>query len=155
MGEALKRRLKQAKFATPDQEAVLALFVAASYMRSKLDRVGSEFGISTEQYNILRILKGAHPEGHACGAIAERMIDRAPDITRRIDKLVSMGLVVRDRSAEDRRVVITQISQAGLEVLAKMDERLASVQRETSEKLSAEEWGELTRLCERLFDEEV
>jgi DNA-binding MarR family transcriptional regulator len=58
------------------------------------------------------------------------MIDRAPDITRRIDRLVSMGLVVRDRSAEDRRVVITQISPAGLEVLAKMDERLASVQKE-------------------------
>jgi DNA-binding MarR family transcriptional regulator len=155
MGEALKRRLKQAKFANPQQEATLSLFVAASHLRSRFDRMMAGFGISHEQYNILRILKGVHPGGHACGEIAERMLDRSPDITRRIDGLVKMGLVERNRSEEDRRVVMTQISTGGIELLDRVSRRLQETEGKIESKLSQEEWHELARLCERLFEDEV
>lgn len=154
MGDALKRRLKQSKFDSAQQEAMLALMVAASYLDEQFDRTVSEFGISRQQYNILRILKGAGPEGHPCGEVALRMVDRSPDVTRRIDGLVKMGLVERSRSNEDRRVVLTRITDAGIDLLA----RIAPVERSfidvLKRKLSVEQSQDLVALCEQLFSDE-
>jgi DNA-binding MarR family transcriptional regulator len=151
MGTILQQRLKQAKFQSPQHEAVLALFVAASDIRSRVDKKCDEFGISGQQYNILRILRGSHPDGHSCGEIGRRMIERSPDITRRIDGLEKLGLVERTRSTEDRRVVITRITQKGLDVLERLDPDLQAVDTVLHSKLSEEEWTELTRLCETLI----
>src|SRR3569623_942029 len=125
MGEVLKKRLKMSKFESPSHEALLGLMVAASHLRAQFDRVLQGSGISGEQYNILRILRGVHPEGHACGEIANRMVDRSPDITRRIDGLERQGFVERKRSDHDRRLVITRISQKGLDLVDSLKERLA------------------------------
>src|SRR4051812_34311289 len=103
MGDALKKRLKQTKFESPYQEVFLSLMVAANVLNEHSDKAVAEFGISRQQYNILRILKGAKGGGYQCGDIACRMFDRAPDITRRIDALEKEGLVERSRSSEDRR----------------------------------------------------
>lgn len=155
MGDALRQRLKQSKFESPQQEAMLALLVAASYLDEQFDRVVSEFGISRQQFNILRILKGAGEQGHPCGEVAIRMVDRSPDVTRRIDGLVKMGLVERSRSNEDRRVVLTRITDAGIELLS----RIAPGEREFIEllkrKLTAKQGQELTMLCEKLFSGEA
>jgi DNA-binding MarR family transcriptional regulator len=155
MGDALKRRLKQSKFESPQQEAMLALLVASSYLDEHIDRVVSEFGISRQQYNILRILKGAGPDGHPCGEVAVRMVHRSPDVTRRIDGLVKMGLVERSRSNEDRRVVMTRITEKGLDLLTKISPGDRGFIDLLKRKLTAKQAQELTALCEQLFSGET
>lgn len=155
MGEALRKRLKQTKHQDPANEAVLNLLVATGYLSGKMDAICSEFGISHQQYNILRILRGVYPEGHQCGEIAVRMLDRAPDVTRRLDALVKQEMVVRDRLETDRRVVITKITETGLELLQRMEPRMAEFHQIFQRKLSESDCLELSRLCEAIYGDEV
>jgi DNA-binding MarR family transcriptional regulator len=154
MGDAIRRRLKQWKFESPQQEAMLAMLVAASYLDEQIDNFVSQYGISRQQYNILRILKGAGPDGHPCGEVAVRMVHRSPDVTRRIDGLVKLGLVERRRSDEDRRVVLTRITDAGSELLAKIAPFDRSFLDMLKRKFTPKQAQELTALCEQLFTEE-
>jgi DNA-binding MarR family transcriptional regulator len=78
-------------------------------------------GISQSQYNILRILRGARPHAVKISEIADRMITRDPDVTRLVDRLIKQGLVRRERDTEDRRVVLVEITAAGLAMLARLD----------------------------------
>src|SRR5438874_9294707 len=103
MGKELQRRLVQQRFESPFAEAVLNVLVAASHARDQFDRTYGEHGVSHGQYNVLRILRGVHPEGYPRCEIARRMIERAPDLTRLIDRLERRGLVERARSEEERR----------------------------------------------------
>lgn len=154
MGEILRQRLKQKKFESPVHEAVLALLVTSSQLTFEMDRTCATHGISTQQYNILRILRGAETDGsggRSCGEISDRMIDRAPDVTRRIDALVKAGLVERDRSEEDRRVVLTRITKKGLALLDKIHPDIVKAQEKLLGSLDAKDCGELTRICERLL----
>ena len=153
MGQALKKRLKQKKFRSVRHEVALNLILAHNYVRKTIDEICSGFGITNQQYNILRILRGVSPEGHRCAAIRERMLDRAPDITRRLDSLEEMGLVKRRRSAEDRRAVISYITQRGLALLEEMEPYINRLDEKISEKLSLKECRELSGLCEKLYDE--
>ena len=84
--------------------------------------------LSSTQYNILRILRGA-PEGLPCGEIAKRMITRDPDITRLLDRLEKRGLISRSREARDRRTVMARIIGAGLQLLARLDETVQAAHR--------------------------
>jgi DNA-binding MarR family transcriptional regulator len=84
--------------------------------------------LSSPQYNVLRILRGA-PEGLTCGEIANRMVTHDPDITRLLDRLEKRKLVRRSRDARDRRVVVTRIAPAGLEVLDRLDEPVQEAHR--------------------------
>jgi DNA-binding MarR family transcriptional regulator len=84
--------------------------------------------LSPQQYNVLRILRGS-PEGLTCGEIANRMITRDPDVTRLLDRLESRKLVGRARQASDRRVVLTRIAPAGLEVLERLDQPVQEAHR--------------------------
>ncbi len=155
MGEILNRRLKQQKSIAPESAAVLNLIVAANYVQDDISRLVGEFGISHQQYNILRILRGAHPSGYPCGEISSRMLDRAPDITRRLDGLEKAGLVARERRSDDRRVVITTITERGLQLLSNIDPRMAELNQRLGTRLSSEEIEELSRLCERLYGDDV
>ena len=78
-------------------------------------------GISPSQYNILRILRGARPKAAKISQIAERMITRDPDVTRLVDRLIKQGLVRRERDGDDRRVVLVEITGAGLALLSRLD----------------------------------
>jgi DNA-binding MarR family transcriptional regulator len=120
MGDALKRRLRQSRFESPHHEAMLNLIVAAAHVRAELDRVCGEHGITEGQYNVLRILRGALPDGYPRGEIAHRMLERAPDVTRLIDRLERSELVERTRSGEDLRLSITRITKPGLQLLERM-----------------------------------
>jgi len=155
MGEALKRRIKQgADFAGPAQEAMLNLMVAADHFRSLLDRVCAEYGITHGQYNVLRILRGVHPEGHPRCEIAARMLEKAPDVTRLVDRLEAQGLVERARSEADRRLSITRITEKGLALLDEMRPALEEVERYFTERVSRRDARELSRICEGLYGEE-
>jgi DNA-binding MarR family transcriptional regulator len=155
MGEILKKRLKMSKFESPQQEAMLGLIVAASHVRSLIEKITAQTGISPEQYNILRILKGIHPNGHSCGEIGNRMLDRSPDITRRIDALLKQGLVERSRSEEDRRVVLTRITVKGLQLLEKLHPVFNMSELSRVKALTSKDCEDLARICEKLIEEDV
>lgn len=101
--------------------------------------------LSSTQYNVLRILRGA-PEGLPCGEIGTRMITRDPDITRLLDRLEKRGLVLRCRETKDRRMVLTRITDAGLELLARLDEPVQEVHRAQMGHLGRERLQELVEL---------
>ena len=114
---AVQREIRQTKpFATPDEEATVALFRTADVLRGEAERALAEHGITAQQYNVLRILRGSHPEPLPTLEIAERMIERAPGITRLLDRLEAAGLVSRKRTGK--------LSRAELEKLVELLDRL-------------------------------
>lgn len=152
MAEALRKRVKQTKsFEGLDQEAMISLMVAASSVRNELEEVCSQCGVFVSQHNILRILAGGPPEGYARQEIINRMIDRGPDVTRLVDQLEEKGLVVRERSDEDRRKVMHRITEKGRALLEEVVEKTAPVHEVFGDELSEEELKELTRLCAKIF----
>src|SRR5436305_11629550 len=103
------------------EEAVfLDLLRTSDVLSRRLAYILKNEDLSSNQYNVLRILRGA-PEGLACGEIGSRMISRDPDITRLLDRLEKRGLISRCRETKDRRLVLTSITDAGLKLLAQLD----------------------------------
>jgi len=104
------------------QMATITIFRTADVLRHAVDRALSAFGMSQEQYNILRILSGAGEAGLPTLEISSRMISRSPNITRLLDRLIAKKLVRRTRPKDDRRVVIISLTPQGLALLAYLDE---------------------------------
>ncbi|HEX3583923.1 MAG TPA: MarR family transcriptional regulator [Thermoanaerobaculia bacterium] len=154
MGSGLQRRIKQVHFRSPQQEALLNLSVAAAYLREQSERVVEAFDITLPQYNVLRILRGVHPNGHPRGEIAMRMLDRAPDVTRIVDRLSAKNLVERDRNGDDKRQSITRITREGLKLLDRVDPPMQEVFDGVASRLSDRDSRDLSRLCELLYDAE-
>lgn len=154
MTEALSRRLKQAQFSSPAQEALLSVVVAANTINDIMDRVCEAHGITRAQYNVLRILRGVHPEGHARCEIACRMLDRASDITRLVDRLQARRLVKRSRGSEDQRQAVTVITAKGLKLLEEMRPRIEAETADLVGRLSDEDCRQLSRLCSLIFENE-
>jgi MarR family 2-MHQ and catechol resistance regulon transcriptional repressor len=110
----------QSRFTSEQQKAMLNVLFTANWLKSHQALRFKPHGISPQQYNILRILRGAKDRMKA-QSVKERMIDRAPNATRLTDKLIAKGLVSRERCAEDRRVIYVRITSKGLELLARID----------------------------------
>jgi DNA-binding MarR family transcriptional regulator len=155
VGEILKRRIKQARFDGPAQEAILNLLVAAGHVRQLVGEVCDAHGITQAQYNALRILRGAHPDGYPRGEIAARLIERAPDVTRLIDRLEQRALVERTRSAGDRRLSVTRITRAGLDLLRRIDPKIQDINRSLASTVPLKDLRELSRICESIYGETV
>ncbi len=153
MGKALAKRIKQERFESPLQEAILNLMVAAAFVGERFDRVCAEHGITGGQYNLLRVLRGAYPDGRSRCDIAVRLIERAPDVTRLVDRLERQGLVERVRSDEDRRLSISRITRAGLELLERMEPEIRVENEYLAERISLRDRRELSRICEGIYDE--
>jgi DNA-binding MarR family transcriptional regulator len=153
MGNALQQRLRQSRFESPAHEAVLNLMVAGSHIREQLERVCEPHGVTPGQYNVLRILRG-QPEGYPRCEIAHRMIDRAPDLTRMIDRLATRGLVERVKSSGDRRHSVTRITRRGVELLETLRPAMDALHRALTARLSKRECEELSALLERLYGED-
>lgn len=118
----LKDEIGQARpFSSVAEEALLNLLRTADCLQRTMQRATRAHGITGTQYNVLRILRGAHPQGLTCSAIGDRMIAADPDITRLLTRLKTMGLIRQQRDKRDRRVVWTQISPAGLALLSELD----------------------------------
>jgi DNA-binding MarR family transcriptional regulator len=151
MGLKLKKRLKQEKTMAVEQEALLNLFLANNYIKKKIDDVCAKYGITNPQYNVLRILRGAFPEGYPRCEIIPRMIDQAPDVTRIIDNLEKRHLIERVFSEKDRRLSITKITQKGLDLLHAMDIAFDEVHISFKQSLSEEEISKLSEICEKIY----
>ena len=152
MGAALERRLKQQPLKDPVSEGILNLLVTAAVLNEQFDALFGQFGLTSSAFNVLRILRGK-PEGQPRGEIARRMVNRAPDITRLIDGLARRGLVRRVRGRADRRLSVTLITPKGAALLARIEPAYADYQRNLAATLSVAEWQQLSRLCERIYEE--
>jgi DNA-binding MarR family transcriptional regulator len=155
MGEILKKRLKQKKFINVEQELALNLFVSSNYLRSKIDNLCNDFKITHAQFNVLRILKGAHTGGYPRGEIIKRMVEPAPDVTRLIDRLVDDGLVERFLSDEDRRLSMARITKKGISLLTKINPKVDELLVEYSSSLSKSEKETVSNILEKLYAKEI
>ena len=127
----IQAEIKQTKpFRNVEQEAFLAIQRTADELQSRAAEVLKPFGISPTQFNVLRILRGAESKGYKCGEIGDRMVKRDPDITRLLDRMERSGLISRSRDVRDRRVVVTRITQKGLDLLRKLDRPIDDFGRE-------------------------
>jgi len=142
--EELKKR---SDFTSPHQEAMLNILRTADLLAVGFDRLFRRHKLTNSQYNVLRILRG---EGQPlpCSEIASRLINRMPDITRLVDRLVDAGLACRTRTGEDRRLVLIEITPAGLDKLAQLDAPVATLHRDQLGHLTEQELRELSRLLE-------
>ncbi|MFN3875159.1 MAG: MarR family winged helix-turn-helix transcriptional regulator [Flavobacteriales bacterium] len=129
----------RSRFISEQQKAMLNLLFTANWLRAREVSRFKPYGISPQQYNILRILRGAKGRMRA-QSVKERMIDRAPNATRLADKLIAKGLVRRERSAEDRRVIHIRITLKGLALL---------------QRIERESGAELDRLLGRISEAEA
>lgn len=144
---------KENPFDSVEQEAYLNVIRTADVLLRDTGEVLKPAGLSTVQYNVLRILRGMKctggPEtGLACREVAERMITRDPDMTRLLDRLEKRGLISRCREEKDRRVVRTCITQAGLDLLAGLDEIVLESHRKQLQHLGPERLRHLIELLE-------
>ena len=141
--------------ATPShtKAAVLGILRAADVLRRRGAALFEPYDITLQQYNVLRILRGARPDGLCTLTIAGRMIEQAPGITRLIDRLEAKQLVVRVRSAEDRRQVWCRITPAGLRLLARLDGPVAALDRQAVAGLPRAEQVRLAELLRAVHRE--
>jgi len=148
---SLREEIRQNKpFASPAQEAILALSRTTDVLQRRFAQLVEPHGLSLQQYNVLRILRGAGPEGTPTLEIAERMIQKTPGITRLLDKLEAKHLVRRKRCPKDRRQVLCWITEVGLRVLADLDKPLINSGTQAMESLAASEVRTLIALLERV-----
>jgi len=137
-------------FSCREEEVFLNLARSYEYLLQGLGELFKSSNISTTQYNILRILRGAGEAGLNCTEAAQRMISHDPDITRLLDRLETRNLIVRSRSLTDRRVVMVKIAQGGLDLLAQLDQPLLDLHALQMERLKPEQIEELIGLLELL-----
>jgi len=153
MASRLQSELKQRKpFTSLEVEAYLNLARTADRLSRAVEALLSGHDLTQVQYNVLRILRGAEPEGLPCGEVAARLVTHDPDVTRLLDRLERRELVLRSRSATDRRQVWARITPAGLTLLAAMtdDESLDALHRRQFAPLSRDELSTLIRLLEAI-----
>ncbi len=142
--------IKQHHFSSPGHEALLNVMVTYPYVVSELAAVMAGFGVTPAQYNVLRILRGRHPERATCSYIGERLLDRTPDVTRLLDRLGAAGLVQRCRADYDGRVVEVWITEEGLERLGALQEPVEATIQRLTQSLTEGELRTLSDLLEKL-----
>jgi len=159
MAGRLLTELKQTKpFRSREDEAFLNLVRTTELLRREVIELFKPHDITHAQYNVLRILRGALRESgpqhqaRTCGDIASRLVTFEPDVTRLLDKLERQELIIRERDADDRRVVRSRITDKGLALLTQLDEPIAETQRSRLGRLGQERLAMLIDLLEELRD---
>jgi DNA-binding MarR family transcriptional regulator len=151
MRSAVQEEIQQSRpFSSPAEEGVVALVRTADLLRRALTQVVEPHGITLQQYNVLRILRGAGAEGLPTLEIASRMIEHAPGVTRLLDRLQAKALVRRQRSADDRRQIRCWITPAGLELLERLEDAMKAGARSFMAPLAASELAAFVDLLDML-----
>jgi len=134
---------KGRRFDSLEQEAFLSLWRTYDRLRAFEDELFARYDLTPQQYNALRILKSAHPQSIRTLDLAARLVSRAPDITRLLDKLDERGLIVRDRPADNRRIVCIGITSKGTALLRELQEPIRDCHVRQLGHLSAKELKDL------------
>ncbi|GAA4834483.1 MarR family winged helix-turn-helix transcriptional regulator [Algivirga pacifica] len=142
--------IKQGKFMSPQFKAIINTLFTANWWSSQVAALLKPYGLSEQQYNILRILRGSYPEHLSVQSVKERMLDKTPNTTRLVDKLLVKNLVERQRCENDRRVVYINITEEGLTFMEEMDEVMKTQQIHEKINLTEEEAHLLSDLLDKL-----
>ena len=110
---------------SPEEEVYLSIIRTAEALSWGVSETLKVADLTPAQYNVLRILRGAAPDGATCGQISERMVTKDSDITRLLERLDTRGLITRERDGQDRRYITVKITGEGLALLASLDEPIA------------------------------
>ena len=146
---SLKHEIAQERpFLSTEEEAFLNIMRTSDCLHRAFQRKIRPWSITSTQYNVLRILRGAQPHGLTCSAIGDRMITAEPDITRLLARLKTLKLIRQQRDKQDRRVVWTQISSTGLELLSRMDGDISQIPKDLLGHLNEDNLQQLIRLLE-------
>jgi DNA-binding MarR family transcriptional regulator len=140
--------MQEPAFSSTEEEAVLNLLRSSDCLERAFQQKIRGWGLTATQYNVLRILRGAHPNGLPCAAIGERMIAAEPDITRLLARLKRLKFIRQHRDRHDRRIVLTTITDSGLDLLRAMDPAVLSAPKELLGHMRSAELAELIRLLE-------
>jgi DNA-binding MarR family transcriptional regulator len=150
MGAGLQRRLQMRPLDNPLIEGMLNVLVTSALLTQRAEKEYAKFGLTSSTYNVLRILRGS-PDGLSRGEIGKRMVNPAPDVTRIIDRLARRGLVRRTRPRIDRRLSVTRITPKGLALMVKAETANEAQHAALANRLTEDEWRQLSALCERIY----
>ena len=138
------------RFDSPQQEVFLNLWRTYDRLRAYEDELFARFDLTAQQYNALRLLKAAHPAKLPTLVLAARLVSRAPDITRLLDKLHERNLVERERPADNRRIVMVGITRAGRSLLTEMAAQVQACHERQLGHLSPDEMEALVELLSKV-----
>lgn len=144
-------RRKNSCSAVPLEDRIfVALLKAADVLGLEVEQFLKSRGLTGAQYNVLRILRGAEPEGLACRGIGDAMISHDPDITRLLDRMEKQDLITRERQTDDRRVVKTRVTSKGLEILKNLDAPVREMHKRQFQHLTSAQLKSLVELLEEV-----
>ncbi len=147
----LEDEIQQKKFKSIEQKLMLNLIYTTNWLTAKQDSLFKDSGITVQQYNVLRILRGQYPNPCSIKLIKERMLDRMSDTSRIVDKLYTKKLLERNECPNDRRSVNVVISNQGLELLKSLD-YVDDLSKQNLKSLSDKEIDILNDLLDKLRD---
>ena len=133
-----------------EEQVMVSMAQTLSDFAVRMSDIIKEYGITMVHYNVLRILRGAGGNGIPCGTVAERMVNKEPDITRLLDRMEKLELIIRTRDQSDRRVVITRISDHGLKVLSNLEAPLKVLHQQQFEGISSEKLEQLSGIVKEI-----
>ncbi|MCB9231548.1 MAG: MarR family transcriptional regulator [Bacteroidia bacterium] len=134
----LEDEIKQKSFRNPQQKLVINIIYTYNWLTSQMQASFKRSGLTMQQYNVLRILRGQYPNPSPLTLIRDRLLDRQSDVSRLLDRLVTKGWITRENCQEDRRKMDVLISESGLELLSKLDQEVNDLESVLSELDDAE-----------------
>ena len=147
----IEDEIKQKEFKSAYQKLTVNLLFTTNWLSASHSRILKPYGISIQQYNILRILRGQHPNHIIMGAILERMLDKSSNVTRLVDKLEAKLLVTRTTCSDDKRKFEVKITDEGLLILKKLD-KITSDFTNYLEQITEEEALKMSDLLDKMRD---
>ena len=144
----IEDEIKQSKFKSAHQKVAVNLQFTANWLTAQSNDFFKEFGITMQQFNILRILRGQSPNSISGAAIKERMLDRNSDVSRLLDRLVDKALIIKTQCPSDKRAADVKIKETGLKLLARIDLRLEETDAKML-KLTIKEAEQLSDLLDK------
>jgi DNA-binding MarR family transcriptional regulator len=150
---SLETTIKQTKFRNEWQKANINLMVTYNWMMERMRVFFDKADLTMQQFNVLRILRGSHPQPLSTLQIRDRMIDKMSDASRIVDRLIKKELVRKTTCANDKRLVDVTLTDKGMELLAKLDKRMKTME-EVLKTLTQEEAVQLNFLLDKLRGEE-
>lgn len=148
----LRKELRQTKpFASREEEIYLSIQLTAERLWWGVNETLKLVDLTHTQYNVLRILRGAGLVGASCSEISERLVTKDSDITRLLYRLEARGLISRGREMKDRRIIITRITDDGLQLLASLDKPIQQCHRRHLGHLGDRQLATLSKLLDAVL----
>ena len=143
----IEDEIKQSKFKNPSQKAVINLIFTASWLQGKHQDFFKSFGLTNQQFNILRILKGQYPKSTSATEIKSRMLDKNSDVSRLLERLAAKSLITKQVCPNDKRAADITITEAGLTILTDLEKRQTEIDGVLN--LSEDEANQLSNLLDK------